>query len=1259
LIRVLYVDDEPDLLEIGKIYLEEGGDFSVIPTDSARAGLTLLHEESFDAVISDYQMPVIDGIEFLKQIRRDIGTIPFIIFTGRGREEIVIEALNSGADFYLQKGGDPVAQFAELRHKVLSAIANHQAEEKIRQKTEELDKFFENALDLLCIADTDGNFRRLSRQWESTLGYSRSEMEGRSFLSFIHPDDLAATQTVVAQLSAGKSAVNFVNRYRCKDGSYRWIEWRAYPVGKVLYSAARDITERVVAEDLAKRAHEELEASYEKLSATSDSLQSTMKALEVREKLYSTLFHEMLNGIAVHEIICDQKGIPRDYRFLELNPSFEKMTGLRRSDLIGKTVLEVMPATEPVWIERYGKVALTGIPDHFENYSGVLNKYYEVTAYQNVPGQFTTIIADITDRKQKDKVVAESERKYRSLYHDAQVALFETRLSDARIVACNRHYCDLFGFTSVSETVGKDVHNLYVNPEALTEFNQLLREQGDIRNYPVLFRNLDTNRQFWGELSAFFDADRDIAAGSITDITERKHAEDALHASEEKFHGIFDRINDGIHIHEIDPDGRPGKFIEINQSACRMLQYSRDELLGLGPLDLVAGYHSRPLEDIVGELLATGHAIFETMHIRKDGTFLPVEINAHVVSLQGKEVIVSVVRDITDRQCTEQALKESERKYRHLIEHANEAIIIAQEGMLKLANPKMSALTGLTEQDLLTTPYIELIHPDDRALVAERHQKRIAGEEIPSRYMFRIVAKDNGVRWIEISAVRIYWEGRPATLNYLTDISTRRETEEALKQSELKYRELVESIRDVIFETDEKGLLTYVSPVIRDILDYTPDEMIGKSFSVFIHPDDKELILSRFAELSRGIEYPVDYRVVTKSGFIRWVRTQTKPIMHEGVLSGTRGTLIDINDRKLAEAALKESEEFNRGLVENIPDMVVVYSQDRKVRYVNPAVFNLFGYTPEELEGTDILSYVVPNQRAEIANAIQKRLVLGSMDSVEVNVLKKDGTEVTVITKGTFIRYHNDLAVLLLLTNISERKALETQLVARADELSKLSTSLEQTNRKLNLMNAITRHDITNQVSAMMGHLAIAKKRTDLDQIHELIDKSITGGRRLVDMIGFTREYEEIGSRRPLWQRLDLIMSSAERQHMTAGIPIITDTGNFEIFSDPMAEKVMANLIENTLRHGERVTTIRFTAKPENDVLWLIYEDDGIGIPDNEKEHIFERGVGKNTGLGLFLAREILSITSITIAETGTPGKGARFLMKVPKGMWRSGGKND
>jgi len=256
---VLYVDDEPELLTLCRLFLEKDGRHRVETAASAAEGLEKLRTGHFDVVISDYLMPESDGVDFLREVRAEFGDIPFILFTGRGREEVVIEAMNLGVSFYLQKGSDPASRFTELDRKIRAAIAKTGAEGTSPARTGELDQFFTLALDLLCIADTDGYFRRLNPAWEMVLGWRIDELEGKRFLDLVHPDDLAATMKAMEDLRTGKKIVNFINRFRSKDGVYRWIEWRSFPYGeKLIYAAARDITERKQVEQALQLANRKL-----------------------------------------------------------------------------------------------------------------------------------------------------------------------------------------------------------------------------------------------------------------------------------------------------------------------------------------------------------------------------------------------------------------------------------------------------------------------------------------------------------------------------------------------------------------------------------------------------------------------------------------------------------------------------------------------------------------------------------------------------------------------------------------------------------------------------------------------------------------------------------------------------------------------------------------------------------------------------------------------------------------------------------------
>lgn len=209
---------------------------------------------------------------------------------------------------------------------------------------------------------------------------------------------------------------------------------------------------------------------------------------------------------------------------------------------------------------------------------------------------------------------------------------------------------------------------------------------------------------------------------------------------------------------------------------------------------------------------------------------------------------------------------------------------------------------------------------------------------------------------------------------------------------------------------------------------------------------------------------------------------------------------------------------------------------------------------------------------------------------------------------------------------------------------------LQQARQKLTLLSSITRHDINNQLTILRGFLSILNDIPPGPIQNKYLQKASAAAERISIMIQFTKTYEEIGVHAPAWQNVQLLVDTAAKDAALDNIRVVNDIpDNIMVFADPLIVKVFYNLIDNGVRYGEKISTIRF----------FVEGRDGDGVAADDKEKIFRRGFGKNTGLGLFLAREILSITDITLTETGEPGKGARFEILVPKGMYRSTGTSN
>ena len=212
---------------------------------------------------------------------------------------------------------------------------------------------------------------------------------------------------------------------------------------------------------------------------------------------------------------------------------------------------------------------------------------------------------------------------------------------------------------------------------------------------------------------------------------------------------------------------------------------------------------------------------------------------------------------------------------------------------------------------------------------------------------------------------------------------------------------------------------------------------------------------------------------------------------------------------------------------------------------------------------------------------------------------------------------------------------------------------LREANKKLNLLSETTRHDILNTLTVLTGAIDLIRDEISDQAVSSYlhpVDKALD---TIYRQILFTRDYQNLGITTPVWQSLQTIIEETIIRVLPKEVRFVQDNTAYDIYADAMLGRVFANLVDNTLRHGGTVTEIRVTVREDNNTLCISYADDGKGIEDSIKDQVFNRGFGSHTGYGLFLIREILSITHITIQEIGTAGKGVVFEMHVPSGFYK------
>ena len=267
-----------------------------------------------------------------------------------------------------------------------------------------------------------------------------------------------------------------------------------------------------------------------------------------------------------------------------------------------------------------------------------------------------------------------------------------------------------------------------------------------------------------------------------------------------------------------------------------------------------------------------------------------------------------------------------------------------------------------------------------------------------------------------------------------------------------------------------------------------------------------------------------------------------------------------------------------------------------------------------------------------------------------------------IITPDAIVRACMFVIVAFVVGLISEQmNCYRDQLLERNRELTELNIQLESSqkafetaNKKLNLLSSITRHDIKNQLVALIGFIELSKEKITESELQHFIEVEEKASQNILRQIEFTKNYEEVGIHAPQWQNVGMCLHSLQSLMPPEEIEMSVSIEGLEIFADPLLEKVFENLIDNSHRHGERVRHISFSSlQSGEEEIAIVYEDDGVGVHEIDKEQIFKKGFGKNTGLGLFLSREILSITGLIIKESGVYGKGVRFEILVPKGKFR------
>ena len=469
--------------------------------------------------------------------------------------------------------------------------------------------------------------------------------------------------------------------------------------------------------------------------------------------------------------------------------------------------------------------------------------------------------------------------------------------------------------------------------------------------------------------------------------------------------------------------------------------------------------------------------------------------------------------------------------------------------------------------------------------------------------------------------------------------------ERRLREAEYRLRLITENMQDMLLLVDADFVCTYASDSHRWILGFEPGEMVGKCVYDFVHPDDVgkvgEAVAGAFADGSGGGRMVV--RVRRAEGGFRVCDVYGK------VLRGGNGGVVGavFSSRDVTETVgLSEKVGFQSRLLDSLGQAVVAVNGEGKVTYWNRAAERLFGWVEAEVLGHDAVDLLASEPSSAEAREVFKRVFAGEVWSDEVRFRRSDGEVFPAILTGSPIFGEDGRVVgaVGVSTDISEQKwmlGVFDEAIAKVTEL----------NEKLHVVESLTRHDLRNKLAALNGRVFLLKKRCagDVGALAQLGEVELVS-RQMLRIMEFEKVYVQVGSEELKWVDVERCVSEAVLLFSDLrGARLVNECGDLRVYADSLLRQLFYNLVDNTLKYGEKVSVIRVFFREEGDVLRLVYEDNGVGVADDVRENLFREGFGKGTGYGLYLIKRICAAYEWTIQENGKQGEGVRFTMTIPR----------
>ncbi|MBN1581986.1 MAG: PAS domain S-box protein [Anaerolineae bacterium] len=980
------------------------------------------------------------------------------------------------------------------------------------------------------------------------------------------------------------------------------------------------------------------------------------EALKQSEERYRTLFNTMREAFALHEIILDEQGHPCDYRFLELNPAFESLTGLKGTELVGKTVLEVLPGTEPYWIENYGQVALTGEPIFFENYAADLGKYYQVTAFSPKKGQFAVIFVDVTERQEAENALRASETRYRELFDriNSGVAVYRAvdGGDDFAFVDFNRGG-ERIEQVRREEVIGRRVTEVFPGVIALGLLDVLRQvwQSGEAMSHPAgLYQ--DDHMVGWRENDVYKLPSGEIVA-VYEDVTERKQSEIALRESEQRFRLLFERLPVGYQ--SLDENGC---ILEVNPAWLEWFGYERHEVIGRWLGDLMTPPMAQAFAQRFSQFKREGHTHgVEFEMVRRDGSRFLASFEGRVgYDERGNfERTHCILTDITERRQAENALQyERDRAQKYLDIAGVMIVAIDDQGIVTLINQRGSEILGYEQKEIVGQSWFDRFLPErTRQQIRGVFDSLIAGEVEAVEYFENAVLTQGGeektIAWH--NTILRDDQGRiVGTLSSGEDITERERAVESLRRNNEFMQSFLQNTPSSIFVRDLEGRYLVVNRQYQRVIGRTAEETIGRHPKELHRPQAAEQIARHDDRvLQSGLPFESEEIIFVGDEPHTFAFTQVPLRDADGRPYAICTVATDITERVHAEIERERLFAQMQQLIAAVPEGVVLIDNAGRVLMANPVA----------QRDLTVLALIGIGDVLEELGGYPLETVLGWTEENAWHEVKAGGRTFEITAQPV----PGSTEWVLVVRDMSREREMQ-QHIRQQDRLAVVGQ----------LAGGVA-HDFNNILTAIKGYAGFVYEdllesdpiRDDIQEIQKAANRATALTRQLLVFSRRQVVHSQVLNLNAVVDNMDKMLRRLIGEHITLETDLDPALGQVE--ADPgQIEQIIMNLAINArdamLEGGSIVLATRnvdldvaykrrFPDLDPGRYVMLSVQDTGTGISEQARAHLFEpffttKEPGKGTGLGLATVYSIVDQSGGYIECKSQVDQGTTFEVYLP-----------